>query len=154
MSTPSNLYFSANADCETHLALLSDFHARTFEGVQRLIDSNLAEAQMSLEHMNAVIRQLLDHRASLQLPALDSLGTTAALERQMLMVVDHLHAEFVQCAQERITEANARLMELIALALKTAPDEATAMRAFLLQTAENANLGYQQFLQAIKRREA
>ncbi len=141
---------AASAEYEAHLALLTELHTKAFEGVRQLIDLNLTNTYVSLAETNAAVRRLLDDQQvqAWLSPADAERAATACCD--LNGIIKRLHTEFRRCAEQRVMEANRDLIALINITIESAPDGAAESVAFLQQTLQDINAGYEQFLQAIE----
>ena len=131
--------------------MLTELHAKAFEGVRQLIDLNLANAYVSLAETNAAVRRLLDSQQvqAWLSPADAKRAATACCD--LSGIIERLHTEFRRCTEQRVLEANRDLITLIDTTIKSAPDGAAESVAFLQQTLQDINAGYEQFLEAIEK---
>jgi len=153
---PEQFSNATKASLESQFALMSSLTSKTFEGMEKLVELNLATARASLENSTAVTRQLLGAKgpqefftvtAALAQPNAEK---AMAYSRQLASITTSTGAEFSKAAESQIVEANRKVISLVDEVSKNAPAGSENFVAAVKTAISNANAGYEQFSKTTK----
>ena len=153
---PEQFSNATKANLESQFALLSSLTAKTFEGVEKLVDLNINAARATLEDSSAVARQLLgakDPQEFFSLTASQAQPTAEkalSYSRQLASIAAGTGAEFSKAAEGQIVEANRKVIALVDEVSKNAPAGSETFVAAVKTAISNANAGYEQFSKTTK----
>ena len=156
MFSPEQFAATSKANVEAQIALVTAFTNKTFEGVEKLLDLQLAAAKSSLEDSNAAVKQLLaakDAQEWLNLVAAHAQPATEktlAYGRELAGIASSLQAEFAKLTEQQITEANRKVLDMVEEASKNTPPGSENAVALLKAAIGNASAGYEQFSKTAK----
>ena len=143
MMTAEQIVASNKANVETLFGLT----AKAFEGVEKLIDLNLAAAKAALgesaQNTQAVLsvkdaQELLTLQASLMQPLAEK---TVAYSRHLYDIASGTGAEFSKAAEAQAAEAHKKFLSVVDNAAKNAPagsETAVAVMKSAVSAASNA----------------
>ncbi|MBK6854365.1 MAG: phasin family protein [Burkholderiales bacterium] len=143
MITPENIAASSKEVVESMLALT----AKSFEGVEKLVELNLNTARASLEDGAETTKALLGAKdaqeffalqASLFQPAADK---ATAYGRQVYDITSTAQAEFAKMVEAQMSGTQQKVMALVETAAKNAPagsENAVALVKSAMTAANNA----------------
>lgn len=153
---PEQFSSATKANLESQFALLSALTAKTFEGMEKLIDLNLNAAKATLEETSAATRQLLaakDPQEFFSLSAAQAQPTAEkamSYSRQLASIAAGTGAEFSKAAESQIVETNRKVISLVDEVSKNAPAGSESFVAAVKTAISNANAGYEQFTKTTK----
>lgn len=143
MITPENIAASSKEAVESMLALT----AKSFEGVEKLVELNLSTARASLEDGAETAKALLGAKdvqeffalqAGLFQPAADK---ATAYGRQVYDITSTAQAEFTKMVEAQMSGTQQKVMALVESAAKNAPagsENAVALVKSAMAAANNA----------------
>jgi phasin family protein len=153
---PEQFSNATKANLESQFALLSSLTAKTFEGVEKLVDLNITTARNTLEESSNVARQLLsakDPQEFFSVTASQAQPTAEkalSYSRQLASIATGTGAEFSKAAEGQIVEANRKVISLVDEVSKNAPAGSESFVAAVKTAISNANAGYEQFSKTTK----
>ena len=153
---PEQFSAASKANLEAQLALFSALTAKTFEGVEKVVDLNLTAAKSSLEDSNAAVKQLLtvkDPQEWLSLAAAQAQPNAEkalAYGRHLASIASSVQAEFSKAAEAQISETSRKVLELVEEVTKNAPAGSENAVALVKSAIGNANAGYEQLTKTTK----
>ena len=153
---PEQFSNATKANLESQFALLSSLTAKTFEGVEKLVDLNITIARSTLEDSSNVARQLLsakDPQEFFSVTASQAQPTAEkalSYSRQLASIATGTGAEFSKAAEGQIVEANRKVISLVDEVSKNAPAGSESFVAAFKTAISNANAGYEQFSRTAK----
>ncbi|WP_137172968.1 phasin family protein [Massilia sp. HP4] len=153
---PEQFSNATKASLESQFALFSSLTAKTFEGVEKLVELNLSTARSTLEDSSAAARQLLgakDPQEFFSLTASQAQPNAEkalAYSRQLASIATGTGAEFSKAAESQIVEANRKVISLVDEVSKNAPAGSESFVAAVKTAISNANAGYEQFSKTSK----
>jgi phasin family protein len=153
---PEQFSSATKVNFESQFALLSALTAKTFEGMEKLIDLNLNAAKATLEETSAATRQLLaakDPQEFFSLTAAQAQPTAEkamSYSRQLASIAAGAGAEFSKAAESQIVETNRKVISLVDEVSKNAPAGSESFVAAVKTAISNANAGYEQFTKTTK----
>lgn len=153
---PEQFSNATKASLESQFALFSSLTAKTFEGVEKLVELNISTARSTLEESSAAARQLLgakDPQEFFSLTASQAQPNAEkalAYSRQLASIATGTGAEFSKAAESQIVEANRKVISLVDEVSKNAPAGSESFVAAVKTAISNANAGYEQFSKTSK----
>jgi len=153
---PEQFSNATKASLESQFALFSSLTAKTFEGVEKLVELNISTARSTLEDSSAAARQLLgakDPQEFFSLTASQAQPNAEkalAYSRQLASIATGTGAEFSKAAESQIVEANRKVISLVDEVSKNAPAGSESFVAAVKTAISNANAGYEQFSKTSK----
>jgi len=147
---------ATKAHFEAQLALLNTLTAKTFEGVEKVIELNLNAAKASLEESSEATKQLLsakDPQEFLTLSAAQAKPNAekaAAYGRHLASIASGTQAEYTRAAEAQVAETSRRINALIEEVSKNAPPGSESAISILKSVISNANAGYEQLTKNTK----
>jgi phasin family protein len=153
---PKELTDVVKANFETNLAVLSALTAKSFEGVEKVVDLNINAGKASLEDSAIAARQLMtakDPQEFLTLTAAQAQPTAAkaiAYGRHFVGIVTSVQAEITRTMEEQITESGRMFSSAFDDLSKNAPAGSENVLALFKSAITNTQDGYQQFNAASK----
>jgi phasin family protein len=157
MSTVTEQFSAATkANLEANLALFTDFTAKAFAGVEKLIDLNLSTAKASLEESNAATQKLFaakDPQEFFSLSAALAQPNTekaVAYGRHVASIASSTQAELTKAAEAQVAETKRKVIEFVDQASKNGPPGSEAAVAFFKSALGSADAGYEQFAKSTK----
>ena len=153
---PEQFSNATKASLESQFALFSSLTAKTFEGVEKLVELNLSTARSTLEDSSAVARQLLGAKDPQEFFALTASQAQPSAEkalsysRQLASIASGTGTEFSKAAESQIVEANRKVISLVDEVSKNAPAGSESFVAAVKTAISNANAGYEQFSKTSK----
>ncbi|ALU88734.1 phasin family protein [Herbaspirillum rubrisubalbicans] len=147
---------AAKANAEAQLALFSQLAAKTFEGVEKLVDLNLKAAKSSLEESQAAAQKLFAAKDPQEFFTLTSSHAQPTLEksvaygRHLSGIFSSTQAELTKAAEAQIAEVNRKVVAMIDEAAKNAPAGSEQAISILKSTIGNLSAGYEQFTKNAK----
>lgn len=153
---PEQFSSATKASFESQFALLSALTAKTFEGMEKLIDLNITAAKATLEESSAATRQLLaakDPQEFFSLSAAQAQPTAEkamSYSRQLASIAAGTGAEFSKAAESQIVETNRKVISLVDEVSKNAPAGSESFVSAVKTAISNANAGYEQFTKTTK----
>ncbi len=153
---PEQFSNATKANLESQFALLSSLTAKTFEGMEKLVDLNISTARSALEDSSNVARQLLgakDPQEFFSVTASQAQPTAEkalSYNRQLATIATGTGAEFSKAAEGQIVEANRKVISLVDEVSKNAPAGSESFVAAVKTAISNANAGYEQFSKTTK----
>lgn len=157
MSTIAEQFSSAaKANLEANLALFTNFTAKAFEGVEKLVELNLTAAKASFEDSSASTQKLLtakDPQEFFSLSVAQAQPNTEkviAYGRHFASIASATQAELTKAAEAQVAETKRKAVELIEQVSKSAPAGSEGAIAFVNAAIGNASAGYEQFTKSTK----
>lgn len=153
---PEQFSNATKASLESQFALMSSLTSKTFEGMEKLVDLNIATARSTLEDSSAVARQLLGAKDPQEFFSVTAAQAQPAAEkamsytRQLASIATGTGAEFSKAAESQIVEANRKVISLVDEVSKNAPAGSESFVAAVKTAISNANAGYEQFSKTTK----
>ena len=153
---PEQFSNATKASLESQFALMSSLTSKTFEGMEKLVELNIATARASLENSTAVTRQLLGAKDPQEFFSLTASQAQPNAEkalsysRQLASIATGTGAEFSKAAESQIVEANRKVISLVDEVSKNAPAGSESFVAAVKTAISNANAGYEQFSKTSK----
>lgn len=153
---PEQFSNATKASLESQFALFSSLTAKTFEGVEKLVELNISTARSTLEDSSAAARQLLgakDPQEFFSLTASQAQPNAEkalAYSRQLASIATGTGAEFSKAAESQIVEANRKVISLVDEVSKNAPAGSESFVAAVKTAISNANAGYEQLSKTSK----
>ena len=153
---PEQFSNATKANLESQFALFSSLTAKTFEGMEKLVELNINAARTTLEESQNVTRQLLgakDPQEFFALTASQAQPTTekaVTYSRQLASIATGTGAEFSKVAESQIVETNRKVIALVDEVSKNAPAGSESFVAAVKTAISNANAGYEQFSKTSK----
>lgn len=147
---------ATKAHFEAQLALLNTLTAKTFEGVEKVIELNLSAAKASLEESGGAAKQLMsakDPQEFLNISAAQAkpnADKAAAYGRHLAGIASGTQAEFTRAAEAQVAETSRKINALIEEVSKNAPAGSENAIAILKSVISNANAGYEQLTKNAK----
>ena len=157
MSTPAEQFSSAaKANFEANLALFTDFTAKAFGGVEKLVELNVTAAKASFEDSSAATKKLFSAKDPQEFLSLSLAQTqpntekVIAYSRHLATIAASTKAELSKTADAQVAETKRKVMELFEQATKSAPAGSESAIAFITSAIGNASAGYEQFAKSAK----
>jgi phasin family protein len=153
---PEQFSNATKANFEAQFALLSTLTAKTFEGMEKLVELNVNAAKAALEESSAAARQLLSAKdpqefLSLTTSQLKPRAEKAmAYSRQVAAIAAGTGAEFSKVAESQIAETNRKVLSLVDEVSKNAPAGSETLVNAFKTAVTNANAGYEQLSKTTK----
>ncbi len=153
---PEQFSNATKANFDAQFAAFTALTAKAFEGMEKLVDLNLAATRANLEESAAAARQLLsikDPQEFLNLTqaqAKPNAEKAMAYGRQLANIASSTQNEFSKAAEAQITDTNRKVIALVDEVSKNAPAGSEAAIAAIKSVIGNANAGYEQFSKAGK----
>lgn len=153
---PEQFSNATKASLESQFALMSSLTAKTFEGMEKLVELNLSTARATLENSSAVTRQLLGAKDPQEFFAVGAAQAQPAAEkaltygRQLASIAAGAGAEFSKAAESQIVEANRKVISLVDEMSKNAPAGSETFVAAVKTAVSNANAGYEHMSKTAK----
>ncbi|RJF94997.1 TIGR01841 family phasin [Noviherbaspirillum saxi] len=153
---PEQFSAASKANVEAQISLFSSLTAKTFEGVEKLIELNLNSVKTSFEESNAAAKQLLsvkDPQEWLSLAAAQAQPNAEkalAFGRQVASITSGVQAEYTKAAEAQVAETSRKLLELFEEVTKNAPAGSENAIAMIKSAIGNANAGYEQLTKSTK----
>lgn len=135
---------------ETQVALLTSLSTKAFEGMQKLIDLNVAAARSTLEDSTGRIQQMMDAKdpqQALQLSASNAqpnIEKALSYSRHVANIASTTQAEMARATEEQIAEASRKMVGLLEQATSNAPAGSENVVAIMRSAIGTANAGYEQ----------
>jgi phasin family protein len=153
---PEQFSNATKANLESQFALMSALTAKTFEGMEKLVELNISTAKAALENSSATARQLLAVKDAQEFfsvsasQAQPSAEKAMSYSRQVASIAADTNAEFSKVAEGQIAEVNRKVISLVDEVTKNAPAGSEAYVSALKTAISNANAGYEQFSKTSK----
>jgi phasin family protein len=153
---PEQFSNATKANLESQFALFSSLTAKTFEGMEKLVELNINAARTSLESSQNVTRQLLGAKDPQEFFAVTASQAQPTAEkamsysRQLASIASGTGAEFSKVAETQIVETNRKVIALVDEVSKNAPAGSESIVAAVKTAISNANAGYEQFSKTSK----
>jgi phasin family protein len=153
---PEQFSNATKASLESHFALMSALTAKTFEGMEKLVDLNINAAKATLEESSNAARQMLSAKDPQEFFSLTASQAQPSAEkalsygRQLASIAAGTGAEFSKAAESQIVEANRKVISLVDEVSKNAPAGSESFVAAVKTAISNANAGYEQFSKTAK----
>ncbi|NNG22727.1 phasin family protein [Telluria aromaticivorans] len=153
---PEQFSNATKANLESQFALFSSLTAKTFEGMEKLVELNINAARTSLESSQNVTRQLLSAKDPQEFFSVTTSQAQPTAEkamsysRQLASIASGTGAEFSKVAETQIVETNRKVIALVDEVSKNAPAGSENFVAAVKTAISNANAGYEQFSKTSK----
>jgi phasin family protein len=153
---PEQFSNATKANFEAQFALLSTLTSKAFEGVEKLVELNIAAAKASLEQSSTTARQLLAAKDPQEFFSLTTSQVqpraekALAYSRQVAAIAAGTGAEFSKVAESQIAETNRKVISLVDEVSKNAPAGSENLVAAFKTAVTNANAGYEQLSKTTK----
>jgi phasin family protein len=153
---PEQFSNATKANLESQFALMSSLTAKTFEGMEKLVELNITAARSSLEASSNVTRQLLSAKDPQEFfsvtasQAQPNAEKAVSYSRQLATIATSTGAEFSKVAESQIVETNRKVIALVDEVSKNAPAGSETFVAAVKTAISNANAGYEQFSKTSK----
>jgi phasin family protein len=153
---PEQFSNATKASLEAQFALLASLTAKTFEGMEKLVELNITAVKATLDESSAAARQLLsvkDPQEFFSLTAAQAQPTAEkalSYSRQLASIAAGTGAEFSKAAESQIVDANRKVISLVDEVSKNAPAGSESFVAAVKTAISNANAGYEQFSKTTK----
>ena len=153
---PEQFSNATKANLESQFALFSSLTAKTFEGMEKLVELNINAARTSLESSQNVTRQLLSAKDPQEFFSVTTSQAQPTAEkamsysRELASIASGTGAEFSKVAETQIVETNRKVIALVDEVSKNAPAGSENFVAAVKTAISNANAGYEQFSKTSK----
>ena len=153
---PEQFSNATKANLESQFALFSSLTAKTFEGVEKLVELNINAAKASLEESSIATRQLLSAKDPQEFFSLSAAQAQPTAEkamsysRQVAAIAAGTQAEFTRAAEQQIADTSRKVITLVDEVTKNAPAGSENVVAAFKSTLGNANAGYEQMTKTAK----
>ena len=153
---PEQLSNATKANLESQFALFSSLTAKTFAGMEKLVELNLSTAKAALENSSASTRQLLAAKDPQEFFSVTSTlaqpnaEKAVAYSRQVASIAADTGAEFTRAAEGQLAEVNRKVISLVDEVTKNAPAGSETYVSAFKTAISNANAGYEQFTKTTK----
>lgn len=153
---PEQFSNATKANFEAQFAIFSSLTAKTFEGMEKLIELNMTAAKATLEESSAAARQLLSAKDPQEFFSLSTAQAQPTAEkalsygRQVAAIASGTQAEFTRAAEQQVAETSRKVISLVDEVTKNAPAGTENVVAVVKATLTNANAGYEQFTKTAK----
>jgi phasin family protein len=153
---PEQFSNATKSSLETQFAFLTSLTAKTFEGMEKLIELNISAAKATLEESTAAARQLLSAKDPQEFFSVSAAQAQPTAEkalsygRQLASIAAGTGAEFSKAAENQIVEANRKVISLVDEVSKNAPAGSENFVAAVKTAISNANAGYEQLSKTTK----
>ncbi|PWF55453.1 TIGR01841 family phasin [Massilia glaciei] len=153
---PEQFSNATKANFESQFAIFSSLTAKTFEGMEKLVELNITAARASLEESQAAARQLMSAKDPQEFFSLAGAQAQPNAEkavsyaRQVAAIAAGTQAEFTKAAEVQIAETNRKVVSLVDEVSKNAPAGSENVVAALKASIGNANAGYEQLTKTTK----
>lgn len=141
---------------ESQLALFSNLTAKTFEGVEKLVDLNLNVARASLEESAAAVQQLIAAKDMQEFFTVSSAQSQPNAEkalaygRHLVSIASAIQAEYTKAAEAQFEETNRKVVALVEELSKNAPAGSENVVALFKSAVGNVSAGYEQLSKTTK----
>lgn len=152
MLTVEQVMASHKANIETLFGLTN----KAFEGVEKIVELNLAASKAALSDASSHTQSLLNAKDAQELIALQSslfqplAEKTAAYSRNLYDIASGVTAEFSKNVETQATEAQQKFMGLVDNAAKNAPAGSEAAVAIMKSSVAAANNALESVQKAVK----
>lgn len=157
MSTIAEQFSSAaKANFEANLALFTDFTAKAFEGVEKLVELNVTAAKATFEDSSVSTQKLFSAKDPQEFFAFSlaqaqpSAEKAIAYSRHFAKIASVTQAELAKTAEAQLAETKRKAIELFEQVSKSAPAGSENAIAFVNAAIGNASAGYEQFTKSSK----
>ena len=153
---PEQLSNATKANFDAQFAVFTALTTKAIEGVEKLVDLNLAATRANLEESTTAARQLLSIKDPQefinlsQAQAKPSAEKALAYSRQLANIASSTQNEFSKAAEAQITDTNRKVIALVDEVSKNAPAGSEAAIAAIKSVIGNANAGFEQMSKASK----
>ena len=153
---PEQFSNATKANLESQFALFSSLTAKTFEGMEKLVELNINAARTSLESSQNLTRQLLSAKDPQEFFSVTTSQAQPTAEkamsysRELASIASGTGAEFSKVAETQIVETNRKVIALVDEVSKNAPAGSENFVAAVKTAISNANAGYEQFSKTSK----
>ena len=153
---PEQFSNATKANFEAQFAILNSLTTKAFEGVEKLVELNIAAARATLEESSATAKQLLAAKDPQEFFALSAAQAQPGAEkamsysRQLASIAAGTQAEFTKAAETQIAETNRKVISLVDEVSKNAPAGSENAVAAIKTVIGNANAGYEQLTKTTK----
>ncbi|MGS0742281.1 phasin family protein [Glaciimonas sp. GG7] len=152
MSTITEQFSSAaKANFEANLAMFTDFTAKAFEGVEKLVELNVTAAKATLEDSSASTQKLFTAKDPQEFFTLSlaqaqpNAEKAIAYSRHFAKITSATQAELTKTAEAQVAETKRKTLELFEQVTKSAPAGSESAIAFITKAIDHASAGYEQF---------
>ena len=152
MLTVEQVMASHKANIETLMGLTS----KAFEGVEKIVELNLAASKTALSEMGDHAKAVLSVKDAQELLALQSglmqplAEKTAAYSRHLYDIASSSTTGFTKAAEEQAAEAQKKFMGLVDIAAKNAPAGSETAVAVMKSAVAAANNALESVQKAVK----
>jgi phasin family protein len=153
---PEQFSNATKANLESQFAMLSALTSKTFEGVEKLVNLNIATTKAAIESSSANARQLLAAKDPQEFFSVGALQAQPNAEkalsygRQVASIAADTGAEFSRAAETQFAEVNRKVISLVDEVTRNAPAGSETYVSALKTAISNANAGYEQFSKTTK----
>lgn len=152
---PEHFSAATKANLDAQLAILSTFTTKAIEGMEKVVELNLAVARSSVEESNAAVKQLIkDPQEFLSSTAAQAQQSNAekALEYARLLssIFSGVQADFTKQTEAHVADTNRKVVALVEEMSKHAPPGTEHAIALFKSAINNANAGYEQLNKTTK----
>lgn len=153
---PEQFSNATKANFESQFAIFSALTGKAFEGMEKLVELNMAAAKASLEESAVTTRQLLSAKTPQEFFSLTSAQAQPTAEkalsysRQVAAIASGTQAEFTRAAEQQVAETSRKIITLVDEVTKNAPAGTENMVAAVKASLTNANAGYEQMSKTAK----
>lgn len=155
-SIPEQFSNATKASFDAQFAVFTALTTKAIDGMEKLVDLNLAATRANLEESAAATRQLLsikDPQEFLNLSqaqAKPNAEKALAYGRKLASIASSTQNEFSKAAEAQITDTNRKVIALVDEVSKNAPAGSEAAIAAIKSVIGNANAGFEQMSKAGK----
>jgi len=141
---------------ESQLALFSNLTAKTFEGVEKLIDLNLNVARASLEESATAVQQLIAAKDMQEFFTLSTAQTQPNAEkalaygRHLASIASGVQSEYTKAAETQFEETHRKVIALVEELSKNTPAGSENAVALFKSAVGNVSAGYEQLSKTTK----
>lgn len=144
------LSIATRTNLESQVALMTSLSTKAFEGMQKLIDLNVAATRSTLEDSAGRMREMMDAKDPQQALSLTNSNAQPNIEkalsysRHIANIASTTHAEMARATEEQMAEASRKMVGLLEQATSNAPAGAENIVALMRSAIGTANASYEQ----------
>ena len=141
---------ATRTNLESQVALMTSLSTKAFEGMQKLIDLNVAATRSTLEESAGRMREMMDAKDPQQALSLSNSTAQPNIEkalsysRHIANIASTTQAEMARATEEQMAEASRRMVGLLEQATSNAPAGAENIVALMRSAIGTANASYEQ----------
>lgn len=141
---------ATRTNLESQVALMTSLNTKAFEGMQKLIDLNVAVTRSTLEDSAGRMREMMEAKDPQQALSLSNLNAKPSIEkalsysRHIANIASTMQAEMARATEEQMAEASRKMVGLLEQATSNAPAGAENIVALMRSAIGTANASYEQ----------